>query len=89
VRVISPLADMDLEVRSISREGSLIIVEAASGTTGTRIELSPRDTVGMLGHALRRPALWLYLLTLPYLYWRNRRGGQIASPPDPNDPWRS
>ena len=84
MRVISPLADLDLRIGRIERHGDLIIVETVPGEgIETRIELSARDTGRIAGRILRSPALLLYLLTLPFLYWRAGRT-PVA---EPDDPW--
>lgn len=84
MRVVSQLADMDLEVDTISREGNLIVVQTARGVgIETRIEIGPRDAARILSRALRSPAILAYVLTLPVLSWRARR----QEPTDPADPW--
>ena len=83
MRVISQLADLELEVARIERQGELIVVETAPGQgVETRIELSPRDTGRIAGRILRSPALLMYVLSLPILYWRARKT-PTADPPDP------
>jgi hypothetical protein len=84
MRVTSQLADMDLEVDTITREGDLIVVQTARGAgIETRIEIGPRDAARILTRALRSPALLAYVLALPVLAWRARR----QEPTDPADPW--
>lgn len=84
MRVISQLADLDLDVSRITREGNQIVVEAAqSGGLKTRIEIGPRDATRVLGLALRSPRVIGYVLALPILYWRARKQG----PGKPADPW--
>jgi hypothetical protein len=84
MRVTSQLADLHLEVGRITREGRLIIVEAAQGEgLETRIEIGPRDAVRILARALRSPRVLLYVLALPFLYWRAPK----ETPRDLNDPW--
>lgn len=86
MRVINPLADFELQVGRIKRQGDLIVVEADSGKgIETRIELSARDAGRIAGRILRSPALLLYVLTLPFLYLRARK----TTAPDPGDPWSS
>jgi hypothetical protein len=84
MRVTSQLADMELEVDTITREGDLIVVETARGAgIETRIEIGPRDATRILARALRNPAVIAYVLALPLLFWRARR----KKPADPADPW--
>lgn len=84
MRVTSQLADMDLEVDTISREGDLIVVQTARGIgIETRIEIGPLDAARILSRALRNPAILAYVFALPVLSWRARR----QKPADPADPW--
>lgn len=84
MRVISPLADLQLQVGKIKRQGDLIVVETVPGEgIETRIELSARDAGRIAGLVLRSPALLLYVLTLPFLYRRSRKSAAA----DPGDPW--
>jgi hypothetical protein len=84
VRVISQLADMDIEIGSIAWKGNRLIVQTAPGVgIDTRIEMGPRDVLRILGKILRYPAAVGYVLALPVLCWRTR--GQ--EPADPADPW--
>lgn len=86
MRVISPLADLELQVVRIKRQGDLIVVETEPGKgIETRIELSARDAGRIAGRILRSPALLLYVLTLPLLYLRARK----TAAPDTGDPWSS
>jgi hypothetical protein len=84
MRVISQLADLDLEVGRMARDGDRIVVEASqSGGLETRIEIGPLDVARVLGLALRNPRIIFYVLALPVLCRRARKQG----PAKPADPW--
>lgn len=84
MRVTSQLADLDIEVGSIAWKGTCLIVQTVPGVgIETRIELSPRDVLRILGKILRYPAVLGYVLALPVLCWRAR--GQKSA--DPANPW--
>ena len=84
MRVISQLADIDLEVGSLSRERNLIVVKTAPGIgIETRIEIGPRDAVQICKLMLRNPRVLAYVLALPVLAWRVRK----EAPGDTNNPW--
>jgi len=85
MRVISQLADMDLQIGSITRAGDRIVVQTAPGAgMETRIEIEPRDAARILGLALRNPRVIAYVFALPLLCRRSRAR---APPPDPQNPW--
>lgn len=85
MRVISQLADMDLEIGSITRAGDRIIVQTAPGAgVETRIEIEPRDAARILGLALRNPRIIAYVAALPLLC---RRARKEPPAPDPQNPW--
>ena len=85
MRVISQLADMDLEVGSIRREGNVLVVRTAEGASiPSRIDIQPRDAVHILKIALRSWGALTYLPLLPILYWRARKDPMKA---DINNPW--
>lgn len=84
MRVISQLADMDIEVGSITWKGNHLIVQTAPGVgIDTRIEIGPRDVLRILGKILRTTSVVGYVFALPVLYWRARE----QKPADPADPW--
>jgi hypothetical protein len=85
MRVISPLADMDLKIGSITRDGDRIVVQTAPGAgVETRIEIEPRDAARILGLALGNPRIIAYVFALPLLCRRSRTQ---PPPPDPQNPW--
>ena len=86
MRVISQLADMDLEIGSITRAGDHIVVQTAPGAgVETRIEIAPREVARMLGLALRDPRIIAYVLAIRLLCRRWR--AQRPPPYDPQNPW--
>ncbi len=84
MRVVSALADLELEIASIHRQKEQVVVETAAGTAiETRIELGPRDVAHLLKLILHRPSLWLYVLALPRLL----RNAPARADRDLNNPW--
>ena len=104
MRVTSDLADLDLKVGRISREGDELVVESApESSLDARIRLDASDVRSMLGRVLKSGAVWGFLLRLPFSrLWRAartpREGGRpvlhesgdafAAGSPD-NSTWRA
>lgn len=87
MRVRSPLADIDLELGSISREGDRLVVRTLEGVSiPTRVDIDARDAVSMLRAIFSSRHALVFLLQLPVLYRRARRKSS-----DPHDsienPW--
>ena len=86
MRVTSQLADVDLEVGSIRRDGNVLIVRSAEGIgIPTRVDIHPRDALRILKAVLRSPGALTFLLLLPLLYWRTRH--DVPAGDGMNDPW--
>lgn len=74
MRVRSPLADIDLEIGSISREGDSLVVHTAEGVgIPTRIDIDARDAVRVLKTVLSSRHALAFMFQLPVLYWRARK----------------
>ena len=84
MRVTSDLADLDLKVGRISREGDELVVESApESSLDARIRLDASDVRSMLGKVLKSGAVWGFLLRLPFSPFRrqakaSREGGRPA-----------
>ena len=73
MRVISDLADLDLKVGRISREGDELVVESApESSLDARIRLDASDARSMLGKVLKSRAVWGFLLRLPFSPFRRK-----------------
>lgn len=87
MRVRSQLADVDLEVGRIRREGNVLIVHSAEGSgIPTQVDIHPRDAVQVLKAVLRSPGALAFILLLPVLYWRTRKQAKPTTA-DMNNPW--
>lgn len=103
MRVTSHLADLDIKLGRISREGDELVVESAQGSSlDARIRIDASDARSMLGTVLKSGAVWSFLLRLPFSRLRDarrtprdsarsglREGGDTGSPGTPDNPaWR-
>lgn len=87
MRVTSQLADVDLEIGQIRREGNVLIVRSAEGVgIPTQVDIHPRDALQILKAVLRSPGALTFMLMLPILYWRTRKE-QRPTAGDMNNPW--
>ena len=104
MRVSSDLADLDIRIGRISREGDELVVESApESSIDARIRVDAPDARSMLGKVLKSGAVWGFLLRLPFSPLRrkaktSRDGGRPAlhksgdafAPRSPdNSAWRS
>lgn len=95
MRVKSELADMQITVGSVHRDGSVLILESGAGSAlQTTIRISAREALGILGRILRSGAGLSFVLGLPVLALRrsvdsaNDSGpGADSTVPDINKPW--
>lgn len=103
MRVTSDLADLDIRIGRIAREGEELVVESAPGSSlDARIRIDAADARSMLGKVLKSGAVWGFLLRMPFsrparapgtLRKRGRpaldKGGDAGSPRSPDNPaWR-
>jgi hypothetical protein len=96
MKVRSPLADMDLQLGSVSRDGHHLVLRSdAASSIDTEISVSASEVLRTIGLVLSRPAGLAFVLGLPFFWLRERlaRGsaGQARSatrrPVDINKPW--
>ena len=67
MRVSSDLADLDIKIGRIRREGDELVVESApESSLDARIRVDTSDARSMLGTVLRSGAVWGFLLRLPF-----------------------
>ena len=103
MRVTSDLADLDIRIGNIAREGGELVVESAPGSSlYARIRVDAADARSMLGKVLKSGAVWGFLLRLPFSRparapgtprERGRpaldKGGDAGAPRSPDNPaWR-
>lgn len=73
LRVRSKLADVEFRFGSIERKGEdLVINSHPDQAMKSRVYITPADVVTVLGILLTAPAVWGFLLRLPYNLWRAR-----------------
>ena len=104
MRVSSDLADLDIRIGRISREGDELVVDSApESSLDARIRLDASDARSMLGKVLKSGAVWGFLLRLPFSRHsrkaEKRRGGRrptlredgdaFASRSPDNPAWRA
>ena len=103
MRVKSDLADLDIKLGRISRQGDELVVESApESSLDARIRLDATEARSMLGKVLKSGAVWGFLLRLPFSRParaartpRERvrpaldEGGETGTPRSPDNPaWR-
>ncbi|MDA5192688.1 hypothetical protein [Govanella unica] len=92
MKVISPLADLDVEVGSITREGNMLVVKSAEGKgIPTTVYIKPQDALTLLRAIFGSRSAVGFLLLFPLYWWRARKGGEEAvadhDNSDLNNPW--
>ena len=84
MRVTSDLADLDIKLGRISRQGDELVVESApESSLDARIRVDAADVRSMLAKTLKSGAVWGFLLRLPFPWFRRaansrREGGRPA-----------
>ena len=77
MRVKSDLADLQIELGAIRRDGAELVVESApESSIDARIRVDAAEARSILGKMLKSPAVWSFLLRLPFA--RNTRSGKRA-----------
>ncbi len=75
MRVTSDLADLEIQLGRITRSGDELLVESAPGSSlEARIRVDAADARSMLGKVLKSPAVWAFLVRLPFTGWRRPHG---------------
>lgn len=94
MKVYSPLANLNLHIGAIKRSGnSISIIASEESSLPTEVIATPADILRITGAVLSSPSLWLYLLALPYHWWRAKKTGladgpdRIADAGNINKPW--
>lgn len=77
MRVVSSLADIDFSVGKISRKGADLVIESSDDSTiATKVTITPRDALHSVARLVISPAVWLFLLRLPFAAFGGKRGGK-------------
>lgn len=95
MRVKSALADMQITVGAVHRDGPVLVLESGAGSAlQTTIRISAREALGILGQVLGSGAGLSFVLGLPFLALRRSTDqandgapGASGSVPDINKPW--
>ena len=96
MKVRSPLADMEIGIGSVSRNGNDLVLRSRSGSSiDTEITVSAGEVLRTIGLVLSRPAGLLFVLGLPFFWLREKVSGTTGGatsaatqrPVDINKPW--
>jgi hypothetical protein len=96
MKVRSPLADMEIGIGSVSRNGNDLVLRSRSGSSiDTEITVSAGEVLRTIGLVLSRPAGLVFVLGLPFFWLREKFSGTTGGatsaaaqrPVDINKPW--
>jgi len=100
MRVTSPLADMQITVGTVRREGPVLVLQSGAGSSlDTTIRIGAREALGILGRVLGSAAGLGFVLGLPLLALRRNAdspanaggpataGDSASAGTDINKPW--
>ena len=96
MKVRSPLADMEIGIGSVSRNGNDLVLRSRSGSSiDTEITVSASEVLRTIGLVLSRPAGLVFVLGLPFFWLREKISGTAPRatpaaaqrPVDINKPW--
>ncbi len=74
MRVRSKLADVEFRFGSIERKGNELIINShPDQPMKSRVYVSPSDVLTVAGKLIATPAAWVFLLGLPYFWWKDRK----------------
>ncbi len=77
MHVKSDLADLQIELGPIRRDGDELVVESAPGSSiDARIRVDAADARSMLAKVLSSGAVWAFFLRLPFAWRAGRCGGK-------------
>jgi hypothetical protein len=86
VKVQSPLANLDVSIGAVSRQGNDLLLKSAEGSSiDTTITVSAREAFGILWRILTSGAGLLFVLGLP-LFWLRQVCGWGNSAPELREP---
>ena len=89
MKVVSILANMDLTVGRMYREGCRLVITNEGGEgLPTKVYVSPKDIMGTLAAFFKSLSAVTFVLLLPYFYIRARNDTHApVSPKSMNNPW--
>lgn len=81
MKVTSALANMEIGIGDIRRQGNRLILRSdGKSSVDTEISVSAAEVLRTLGRILTTPSSLVFVLGLPYFWWRDRRNA--ATPDD-------
>lgn len=98
MKVVSKLADLELHIDRIERQGNVLLVHSdPKRSLPTTIYIAPSDILELLKVMLKSGGLWQFLLLMPWLCFESKKPGKVESSTDSNtapptghqkwDPW--
>jgi hypothetical protein len=95
MKVRSALADLEIGIDDIRREGNGLVIRSAAGSPlEAVITVSAREVVATLFKVLTSPSALVFVLGLPFFWLRDALGGTTSAaaartsrPADINKPW--
>lgn len=77
MRVISKLAQIDFQFGQVTRDGNLLVIESHDDSKmPSTVYVSPQDVIEFLKRFLKSPRAILFVLGMPYFWYRWRKHGQ-------------
>ena len=81
MRVRSKLADVDFQFGDVKRDGDLLIINShAESRMKSRVYVSPEDVTEFLKKFLVSPSAIVFVLALPFFWFRFRRTQKTKAP---------
>ena len=89
MKVVSKLANMNLTVGRMYREGSRLVITNEGGEgIPTKVYVHPSDVVGAMGAFFKSLSAILFILLFPYFYIKGRNDkDELVTPKSMNNPW--
>ena len=89
MKVISKLANMNLTVGRMYREGNKLVITNEGGEgIPTKVYVHPSDVLGALGAFFKSFSAIMFILLFPYFYFRSDKDeDRPVTPKSMNNPW--
>lgn len=89
MKVVSKLANMNLTVGRMYREGSRLVITNEGGEgIPTKVYVHPSDVVGALGAFVKSLSAISFILFFPYFYVKGKSDkDEQITPKSMNNPW--
>lgn len=74
MRIRSKLADVEFEFGEIVREGDRLVISShPDARMKSKVYVAPSDVVAFLGRLVASPGALLFVVGLPFFWWRAKR----------------